>query len=290
MLSISSLSAFSLSDLVPAASLASALAFGSALAQVVIIDVLLGGDNALLIALACRDLPPAMRRKGLLWGALGAVLLRGLLLALAVSALHWPGVPLGGALLLMVIAVRLAKPEHAHQRQVPAASHLWAAIRMVLIADLVMSLDNVVGIAAVARGLHDPWQSSLLVGLGLLISVPIVVWGSEVALRILHRWPALVWAGCALLGWIAGDLLLEDSFLQTQLAEMGLPPAAWLALDRVWPVGWGLLWRLSCALLVLGLARVQQRRVPTSPAGHEAPGLPSQASQASRVSQGVDPS
>ena len=178
--------------------------FWVSLLQIIWIDLLLSGDNAVVIALACRSLPEQQRKWGILLGAGAAVLLR-ILFALLVSVLL--GVPflkVGGALLLLWIAVKLITDNGGEEHAVASPDSLFKAVRTIAIADAVMSLDNVVAIAAASRGHPE------LFILGLLLTIPLIVFGSQMLLAVLTRFPLLIWAGAALLGWIAGEMLLGD--------------------------------------------------------------------------------
>ncbi len=178
--------------------------FWLSLLQIIWIDLLLSGDNAVVIAMACRSLPDRQRKWGILLGAGAAVGLR-IIFALAVSYLL--GVPLlkvVGGLLLLWIAVKLVTDSEGGGHEVQAATSLWKAVRTIAIADAVMSLDNVVAIAAASRGHPE------LFIFGLLLTIPLIVAGSQLVMALLARLPALVWAGAALLGWIAGEMLVSD--------------------------------------------------------------------------------
>jgi len=189
------------------------LTFWIAVLQIVAIDILLGGDNAVVIALACRKLAPAQRRQGIVWGVAGAIVLRIALIFFALQLLAVPWLKLIGALLLLWIGIKLLQPEEEGHGDVAAATSLAGAIKTIVVADAVMSLDNVVAVAAAAHG------SMLLVVLGILISIPIVVWGSQLVLKLMDRYPVVITAGGALLGWIGGSMAITDAAL----------PAAWLA-------------------------------------------------------------
>jgi YjbE family integral membrane protein len=183
-------------------------AFWSAAAQIVLIDLLLGGDNAVVIALASRSLPLPQRRRAIIWGTVGAVGLRVLLTLFAVSLLELPWLKLVGAVLLAWIGMRLMLPEDQHA-DVRAADRLWVAVRTVITADLIMSLDNVVAIAAAARNAATGHEWAL-VAFGLVLSVPIIVWGSALVIGLISRFPVIVELGAMLLGWIAGGLAAAD--------------------------------------------------------------------------------
>ncbi len=155
-----------------------------AILQIIVIDILLGGDNAIVIALACRKLPPKLRRKGIAWGVVGAVALRVLLVFSALQLLALPYLKIVGALLLIWIGVKLLRPaDEGGDHQVTQSEHLFGAIRTIVVADAVMSIDNVVAVAAAAKG-HIG-----LVAFGIAISVPIIVWGSKFVLWLMDRFP-----------------------------------------------------------------------------------------------------
>lgn len=182
-----------------------------AIIQIIIIDILLGGDNAVIIALACRGLPPKLRKQGILWGSAGAIVLRVILITVAVQLLSVPWLKLIGGVLLVWIGVKLLLPEgegdeHAN---IAASDKLWTAIRTIIVADFVMSLDNVIAIAGAAET-ADPSQRMGLIIFGLLVSVPFIVFGSQLILKLLDRFPIIITLGGALLGWIAGGLVVSD--------------------------------------------------------------------------------
>lgn len=186
-------------------------AFWVALGQIILIDILLGGDNAVVIALACRQLPPAQRTKGIIWGTAGAIVLRVILIAFAMTLLNLPFLKLVGALLLVWIGVKLLAPNEEGHGNVAASDRLFAAIKTIIVADLVMSVDNVIAIAGAAQNAGD--HSLLLVILGLLISIPIIVWGSQLVIKLMERFPVIITLGGMLLGWIAGGMLVTDPVL-----------------------------------------------------------------------------
>ncbi|WP_232104316.1 TerC family protein [Metapseudomonas otitidis] len=219
--------------------------FWMALAQIVAIDILLGGDNAVVIALACRHLPEAQRRRAILGGVAGAIALRILLLFFALQLLALPFLKLAGALMLLWIGIKLLQPEPEAAHEVAAGTGLFSAIRTVIVADAVMSLDNVLAVAGAAGG------NLLLVSLGVLISIPIIVWGSQLVLRLLDRYPQVVLLGGGLLGWIAGGMLVTDVALAGWL-----PEAAWVR-----PLA-----SASAAALVITCGLLVGRRQPTVPA------------------------
>ncbi|MDR5770619.1 MULTISPECIES: TerC family protein [unclassified Caballeronia] len=182
-----------------------------AVLQIIVIDILLGGDNAVVIALACRGLPDGQRTRGILLGTLGAIVLRVVLIAFAVFLLDIPFLKFVGGILLLWIGVKLMQPDHdAHE--INASDKLWTAVKTIVIADAVMSLDNVIAIAGAAEA-ADPRHRFTLVVFGLVVSIPLIVWGSTLVLKLLDRFPVIVLFGAALLGWIAGGLIIDDPFI-----------------------------------------------------------------------------
>jgi YjbE family integral membrane protein len=179
-------------------------AFWVSFLQILWIDLLLSGDNAVVIAMACRSLPPRQRRMGMILGAGVAVMLRVAFASVTTTLMTVPWLKLVGALLLMWVATKLIAPDQEEHGDVTSADTLWRAVRTIAIADAVMSLDNVIAIAGAAKG------SVLLIAIGLAISIPLIVAGSAIVMRLLERFPILVWAGGALLGWIAGELIVSD--------------------------------------------------------------------------------
>jgi YjbE family integral membrane protein len=172
----------------------------------------LSGDNAVVIALATRSLPEAQRRIAIMGGSAAAVGLRVAFCLIITTLLRIPYLKIIGGLLLLYIGVQLIIPEsEAHGSGIAAKSHTWGAIRTILIADAVMSLDNVVAIAAAAHG------SALLIALGLVISIPLIVFGSQLVLRVLNRFAILVVLGGGLLGWLAGEIIVSDPVVHTHL-------------------------------------------------------------------------
>jgi YjbE family integral membrane protein len=187
-------------------------AFWLAALQIIFINVLLSGDNAVVIAMACRGLPPQQRRWGMVTGAGVAVLLRIIFTGVIARLMLLPYLKLIGGATLLLIAAKLIAPEHPDRNEPQAAAQLWRAIGIVVAADIVMSLDNVIAIAAAARG------DFLLIAIGLAVSVPLIVAGAAVVMALLDRFPILIWAGAALLGWIAGDTIATDPALAGRLA------------------------------------------------------------------------
>jgi len=186
-------------------------AFWIALGQIIMIDILLGGDNAVVIALACRKLPPAQRTQGIIWGTAGAIILRVILIFFAMTLLALPWLKFIGALLLVWIGVKLLAPDEEGHGDLATSDKLLAAIKTIIVADLVMSVDNVIAIAGAAQNAGE--HQMLLVVLGLLISIPIIVWGSQLVIKLMARFPMIITAGGMLLGWIAGGMLVSDPVL-----------------------------------------------------------------------------
>lgn len=195
-----------------------------AIFQIIMIDILLGGDNAVVIALACRNLEHKQRMQGIVWGTAGAIILRVILIAFALTLLNLPFLKLVGGVLLLWIGVRLLVPETEGHGSVSGGTTLWNAVKTIIIADFVMSLDNVIAIAAAANNAHVDHQLYYVI-FGLVVSVPIIVWGSTLVLKLIDRFPVVVLLGAALLGWIAGGMLVTDSVIVSQLAA--LTDGAW---------------------------------------------------------------
>lgn len=221
-------------------------AFWSAVAQIVIIDILLGGDNAVVIALACRNLPPAQRKKGILWGTAGAIILRVVLIAFAVTLLKVPFLKLVGGVLLLWIGIKLLVPdEEDGHGNLQGGNTLMSAIKTIIVADFVMSLDNVIAIAGAAQSAHADHQLALVI-FGLLVSIPLIVWGSTLVLKLIDRYPIVITLGGALLGWIAGGMIVTDVALVQRFGE----PSATLKLAA----------EVIGALLVVAMGKLLARR------------------------------
>ena len=189
--------------------------FLSALLAIVIIDLVLAGDNAIVIALAARNVPPHLRTKAIVWGTVGAIVVRSVLTMVVVWLLAVPGLLFAGGALLVWIAYKLLLPEPEDDNGVKlnSVNSFWAAIRTIVVADIVMGLDNVLAVAGAAHG------SFLLVGLGLLISIPIVVWGSTLILRFIDRFPAFVYLGAGVLAWTAAKMMSAEPLLKDFYAD-----------------------------------------------------------------------
>jgi YjbE family integral membrane protein len=230
-------------------------AFWVALLKIMWINILLSGDNAVVIAMACRGLPPRQRLWGMVLGAGVAVLLRIVFTGVVASLMLLPYLKLIGGIALFYIAAKLLVPDDPDEDEVEAVEHLWRAVRIVAIADIIMSLDNVIAIAAAAQG-----NMALLV-IGLAISIPLIVAGAALIMALLDRFPILVWAGAALLGWIVGEVIATDPAIQ-----------GWLE-PRLGPDGFHyvvLFAALIGAVLVLVVGGLWRRSKP-SPRGEKIP-------------------
>jgi len=211
--------------------------------KIIMIDLLLSGDNAVVIALACRNLPAQQRKKGISFGVLGAILLRIVLTFSAANLLSLPYLKLLGAVLLIWIGIKLILPEDERvSNQIRSETRLLGAVRTIIIADFVMSLDNVLGVAAAAKG------NMLLLVFGLLISIPLIAWSSQLVLKLIDRFTVIIYAGGALLGYVAGEMFVGGAFTSTLLEA----PFASVIETRDY-LHW--LVPMLCALLVPGIGR-----------------------------------
>jgi YjbE family integral membrane protein len=186
------------------------------IAKIIMVNIVLSGDNAVVIAMASKNLPENQRSKAVWWGAFGAVALRIVLTVAAVFLLQIPMIQLIGSLLLLYIAVKLLVDDEGHD-DIKGASTLGAAVWTIIVADFVMSLDNVLAIAAIAEG---NW---VLIVIGILISIPLIVWGSTFVMKLLHRYPVLIYIGAGILGYTAGEMFLHDGTVEGWLRAA--PPA-----------------------------------------------------------------
>ncbi len=215
-------------------------AFWAGLLSIIIVNIVLSGDNAVVIALAARSLPKHQQGKAIAWGAGAAVAMRIVLTIVAVEALKYPFLKLIGAVLLLWIAVKLLIPE-GDEENIESSDNLIQAIKTILIADLVMSLDNVIGVAAAAKG------SMTLLILGLAISIPLVIFGATILLKLMERFPVIITIGAGLLGWVSGEMLVTDPFV-----------VAWIAANMPWmeihlPLGMEVSWaQILGAVFVVG--------------------------------------
>ncbi|HTS22010.1 MAG TPA: TerC family protein [Casimicrobiaceae bacterium] len=188
------------------------LPFWIAVVEIIAVNILLSGDNAVVIALACRNLSERQRRLGVFWGVLGAIVLRVALTFFAMGLLVYPWLRLIGAALLVWIGIKLIAQDDGGEQRVKASDRLPAAVGTIVVADLVMSLDNVVAVAGAAKG------SLVLLIFGLVVSIPIVIVGSQIIMKLIERLPVLVLAGGGLLGYIAGEMAVEDPVVRPWIA------------------------------------------------------------------------
>jgi len=219
-------------------------AFWLNIVEIIWINILLSGDNAVVIALACRDLPPKERVWGMVIGAGFAAVLLVVFTSIVSTLMTLPYLKMASGLALLWIAAKLLGPQPHDKEGTPeAARDLWRAVRIVVIADIVMSLDNIIAVAAVAKGNY------LLLGIGLAVSIPIVIAGSALILALLERFPLLVWGGAAILGWVAGDIFATDPVIERLVngfSEREIELAAQITgVVVVLGVGW--LWRRAAA-------------------------------------------
>jgi len=223
--------------------------FLSALLAIIVIDLMLAGDNAIMIALAARNVPKHMQRRVILWGTAGAIAVRVAMTLAVVWLLKIPGLAGAGGVLLVWIAYRLlvhTDTGDSSERTVHTADGFWGAMRIIVVADAVMGLDNVLGVAGAAQG------SWVLVTLGLLISIPIVVWGSALLLHWIQRFPGIIYLGAGVLAWTAAMMIVGEPLLQKYLVAQ--PALRWVIYVGV--IGG-----------VLGVGYLQQRRAAAQAAG-----------------------
>jgi YjbE family integral membrane protein len=235
--------------------------FWIAVGQIIMIDILLGGDNAVVIALACRKLPPAQRTKGILWGTAGAIILRVVLIFFALTLLAIPYLKIVGAVLLLWIGVKLLTPDHDDGHgDIQASDKLWAAVKTVIVADLVMSVDNVIAIAGAAESAGGDHKMPLVI-FGLLVSIPIIVWGSQLVIKLMDRFPAVIVIGGMLLGWIAGTMAVTDPAVLGIMPTLPVDkPGALPEVQAAVRYGAG----VAGALLVLAIGMVMRKRAPAA--------------------------
>lgn len=203
------------------------------LSKIILVNLVLSGDNAIVIALACRNLHPALQKKAVFWGGFGAIGLRVILTFIAVWLLQIPFVQLLGGVLLIWIAVKLLVGEDEND-QINGGSNIREAIKTIIMADLIMSLDNVVAVAGAANG------NILLILIGLAISIPLIIWGSQLLMKLMTKFPIIVTFGAALLGYTAGEMIMGDDIAGAQLKHV------WVGFDHVLPIV------LAVAVVALG--------------------------------------
>lgn len=224
--------------------LASNSALWVALGQIIVINILLSGDNAVVIALASRNLPAKQQKSAIVFGSMGAIVLRIILTFFAVMLLDVPYLKIVGGILLLWIGAKMLV-EDSGDDDLEASDQLWAAIRTIIIADFVMSLDNVIGVAAAAKG-----NVTLLV-VGLAISIPLIVFGSTLVLKLMERFPVVIILGAGLLGWVAGEMAVEDASVKAWV-DASLPVA-----HKVVPA--------ACAVLVVVAGKWLAARAARAP-------------------------
>ena len=227
--------------------------FWIGLGQIIVVNILLSGDNAVVIALAARSLPPHQQKKAIIWGSVAAIVMRVILTIVAVELLKLPYLKIIGGLLLFWIAVQLLVPEDDGGDGIESSNNVMVAIRTILIADLVMSLDNVIGVAAAAKG------DNVLVMLGLAISIPLIIFGSTILLKVMDRFPVIITGGAALLGWVDGEMLITDPSL-----------IGWITANMPWmemhlPLVGGISWaQIAGAALVIAAGKIMVARAADS--------------------------
>lgn len=242
--------------------------FLSALLAIVIIDLVLAGDNAIVIALAARNLPAHLRKKAIIWGTFGAIAVRTAMTLVVVWLLKIPGLLLAGGALLVWIAYKLLADNDGSEHEVSAASNFWGAMKTIVVADAVMGLDNVLAVAGAAHG------SFLLVVLGLLISIPIVIWGSQLILKWVERFPAIVYIGGAVLAWTAAKMMLSEPLVKDYLSISPVLPVLVYAVVIAGVLGGGF-WanhsvkRSRVAEHVVDVAEVPEHSAGAAPAAEK---------------------
>ncbi|WP_028548064.1 TerC family protein [Paenibacillus sp. UNC451MF] len=209
------------------------------LLQIIFINIVLSGDNAVVIALACRNLPQEQQKKAIFLGSLGAIVLRVILTFVAVWMLQIPYVQLAGGVLLLWIAIKLMKHED-NEEKLESSHKLGAAIKTIVIADLVMSLDNVLAVAGAAAG------NFLLIGFGLAFSIPLIIWGSKLLMNLMNRFPVIVLLGVGLLGYTSGEMILNDKMVGH--AVESLSPTLHIAIP------------IALAVLVIAVGKIMEKR------------------------------
>jgi YjbE family integral membrane protein len=192
--------------------------FWIALGKIVWVNVLLSGDNAVVIALSAHGLPPDQRKQAIFGGSAAAIVLRVVLTLFAATLLDYPYLKIIGALLLFYIGVKLLVSEDEHDESVKSHDHLWSAIRTILLADLVMSLDNVLAVAGAAESGPPELKLPLLI-IGLGLSIPLIIFGSTLLLSVMERYPGIITLGAALLGYVAGEMFVSDGAVEHWFME-----------------------------------------------------------------------
>ena len=219
-----------------------------ALGQIIVINILLSGDNAVVIALASRNLPPKQQKNAIIFGSAGAIVLRIILTFFAVMLLDGPYLKIVGGVLLLWIGAKMLVEDNGDET-LEASDQLWAAIKTIILADFVMSLDNVIGVAAAAKG-----HTGLLI-VGLAISIPLIVFGSTLVLKLMERWPVVIILGAALLGWVAGEMAVEDVSVKAWV-DASIPAA-----HKLFPA--------ACAIFVVVVGKWMAKRAAAKAPLHD---------------------
>jgi YjbE family integral membrane protein len=231
-------------------------AFWLSLGEIMLVNILLSGDNAVMIALAARSLPPEQQKKAIIGGSIAAVIILVVLTVAAAELLEFPYLRLVGSVLLFWIAIQLLLPEDEEEEQTQGRGGLLAAVRTILVANLVMSLDNVLGVAAVAQG-----RVALLIA-GLGISIPVIVFGSTLVLKLMTRFPVIITLGAALLGWVAGDMLVSDPSVAPFVASN----LAWTHVQLPLDMDFNLVQALGAAMVIVVGRILASRAARAAPA------------------------
>ena len=221
----------------------------TALVKIAVINVVLSGDNAVVIALACRNLPPAQQRKAFIVGTGGIVVLMTALTAFAALLMSLPWIQAIGSLLLLWIGVKLLLPDD-DDGNIKEHDHFWGAVRTIIIADIVMSLDNVLGMAGAAKGHYG------MLFVGLLITMPLIIFGSAMLMKLMERFPALVTVGAGVLGYVAGDMAVGDIAIKDQIE------AHWHYLDTLAPI-------VGAAFVIIAGKLLARRKEAAAPAADD---------------------
>lgn len=214
------------------------LQFLYAILSIILIDLVLGGDNAIIIGMAARNLPRELQKRAILWGALGAVIIRILATVMVVWLLEIPGIQLAGGLLLVWMAYKLLVEEDK-EHKTKECNGFWAAIRTIIIADAAMGVDNILAVAGAAH------SNFIVVIIGLMISIPIVVWGSTMVINLIERFPTIIYLGAAVIAFTAGRMILEEPWVYQYLAEYPT-------------LEWSLIAAIIAGVLVFGRRRQQK--------------------------------
>jgi YjbE family integral membrane protein len=231
-------------------------AFWVSLGEIMLVNILLSGDNAVMIALAARSLPPHQQKKAIIGGSIAAIVILVVLTTLAAELLEFPYLRLVGSVMLFWIALQLLLPEDEEEEHAQGDDGLVAAVRTILVANLVMSMDNVLGVAAVAQG-----RVALLIA-GLGISIPVIVFGSTLVLKLMTRFPVIITIGAALLGWVAGDMLVSDPVLAPFVASR----LAWTHVQLPLDIDFNLVQVLGAAMVIIVGRILASRAARAAPA------------------------